>query len=208
MSKFLFTGLVAAAALASAASPAMAAPTVFTTTWDSTNFGSGPGFVILSSYEGWTGTPAGLEVQYNNVAGTPFSGANLVELDTTRNSSITRTINAGNYLLRFYYSDRPNVSANSNGINVSVGSTNLVSVAGGNGGSNTNFRLFTTRFVTTGPQTLTFAATGVSDSLGGYIDDISLSGVPEPTTWALMIGGFGMVGGAMRRRGSRKLVAA
>jgi hypothetical protein len=24
--------------------------------------------------------------------------------------------------------------------------------------------------------------------------------VPEPTTWAMMIGGIGMVGGAMRRR--------
>ncbi len=208
MSKFLFSGVVAAAALVSAASPAMAAPTVFTTTWDSTNFGSGPGFVILPSYEGWTGTPAGLEVQYNNVAGAPFSGANLVELDTTRNSSITRTIAAGSYLLSFYYSDRPGVPASSNGISVSLGSTNLLSVAGGNGGGNTNFRLFTTHFVTTTPQSLTFAATGVSDSLGGYIENISLSGVPEPASWAMMIGGFGMIGGAMRRRGSRKLAAA
>ena len=32
-------------------------------------------------------------------------------------------------------------------------------------------------------------------------------GVPEPASWALMIGGFGMVGGAMRRR-SRKVLRA
>ena len=32
------------------------------------------------------------------------------------------------------------------------------------------------------------------------------SAIPEPTTWAMMIGGFGMVGGAMRR--SRRNVAA
>jgi hypothetical protein len=31
-------------------------------------------------------------------------------------------------------------------------------------------------------------------------DTISVSAAPEPATWALMIGGFGMVGGAMRRR--------
>lgn len=32
--------------------------------------------------------------------------------------------------------------------------------------------------------------------------------VPEPATWALMIGGFGMVGGAMRRRHSVKVAYA
>ena len=30
--------------------------------------------------------------------------------------------------------------------------------------------------------------------------DYSVGGVPEPATWALMIGGFGFVGAAMRRR--------
>lgn len=33
---------------------------------------------------------------------------------------------------------------------------------------------------------------------GGLLD--MAAGVPEPATWAMMIGGFGMVGAAMRRR--------
>jgi len=35
---------------------------------------------------------------------------------------------------------------------------------------------------------------GNSDSLGGYIDDLTLRGtaVPEPATWAMMIAGFGL----------------
>ena len=32
--------------------------------------------------------------------------------------------------------------------------------------------------------------------------------VPEPSTWAMLIGGFGVVGGAMRRRQAKTLVAA
>jgi PEP-CTERM motif len=40
------------------------------------------------------------------------------------------------------------------------------------------------------------------------IDNIRVVGVPEPTTWGLMILGFGMIGGVMRRRPSRKVSMA
>ena len=36
----------------------------------------------------------------------------------------------------------------------------------------------------------------------------AVGGVPEPASWALMIGGFGLVGGAMRRRGGLVTIAA
>lgn len=48
-----------------------------------------------------------------------------------------------------------------------------------------------------------------ADNIGPLLDNIVLeigSPVPEPATWAMMIAGFGLVGGAMRRR--RKLTAA
>lgn len=47
-----------------------------------------------------------------------------------------------------------------------------------------------------------FDPLGISDgsSLSGRA--FAASGVPEPATWALMIGGFGMVGAALRRRRS------
>ena len=34
-------------------------------------------------------------------------------------------------------------------------------------------------------------------------DSITLATVPEPASWAMMIGGFGLVGGALRRRQSQ-----
>lgn len=33
-----------------------------------------------------------------------------------------------------------------------------------------------------------------------FLDDVSVTVVPEPTTWALMIAGFAMAGGALRAR--------
>ena len=49
---------------------------------------------------------------------------------------------------------------------------------------------------------LNFRSAFTTQGVGFYIDDVSyFSGtVPEPATWALMIGGFGLVGAAARRR--------
>ena len=46
---------------------------------------------------------------------------------------------------------------------------------------------------------------GDNDHAGARIDNIAVDGVvreavPEPASWALMLGGFGMIGGALRRR--------
>lgn len=39
-----------------------------------------------------------------------------------------------------------------------------------------------------------------NDSTDTIIDNVNVHGVPEPATWALMLGGFGMAGAALRRR--------
>jgi hypothetical protein len=41
------------------------------------------------------------------------------------------------------------------------------------------------------------------------LDNVALTGsVPEPASWAMMIGGFGLVGGALRRRGAGRALTA
>jgi hypothetical protein len=59
-----------------------------------------------------------------------------------------------------------------------------------------------------GSHTLTFtglAAPGVDQT--SFLDQVSLNkvsgAVPEPATWALMLGGFGLAGGMLRRRAGK-----
>ena len=125
---------------------------------------------------------------------------------------MSRTItDAGAYVLDFIYSPRPGVGALSNGISIFLNGTlltppgNLSAV----GGAGTAWSAYSTSFFASAGSTLTFAATGTNDSLGGYVDNIKLStAVPEPATWAMMIFGLGGVGAVMRRRRQQPALAA
>ena len=63
-----------------------------------------------------------------------------------------------------------------------------------------NWKSFSTTFTATGPTTLAFSNGTVSTDNYLGLDDVSATAVPEPTTWAMMIGGIAMVGFATRRR--------
>jgi hypothetical protein len=54
-------------------------------------------------------------------------------------------------------------------------------------------------FSTTGGQ-LAFRQLGPTNFVGNILDDVVLTGIPEPATWAMMILGFGAAGGLLRRR--------
>ena len=195
--KLLLSAL--AATTLAAATPAYAV-TNFFTNFDSVAVASG-GYVILPLVEGWTATAgSGIEIQ-NSAAGAPFSAPNLVELDSNDNSAMSRMIDPGNYTLSYYYSPRPGQPASTNGIEALIGST-VINAITGVGGGGTSWALYTATFTTSAPTTLTFRAVGTDDSLGGYLDDIRLSGtaVPEASTWAMMIMGFGLAGLGLRRR--------
>ena len=43
---------------------------------------------------------------------------------------------------------------------------------------------------------------------GPALDNVSISAVPEPATWAMMIGGFGLIGAAARRRSAARVTFA
>ena len=190
-----------------AATPASAA-VVFVTTWEADQVPGGPApgtFIIYNnpptaSVAGWT-PETQIELQ-NNVAGAPApaGGSVFAELDADANSAMSRIIAPGTYVLSYLYSPRPNVAFSSNNIDVTIDGANVSMIAGLGGPTTAWSTIVSSEFTVTGPGVLRFAAGGTSDSFGGYVDNITLTAVPEPGTWALFILGFGALGAAMRRR--------
>jgi hypothetical protein len=161
---------------------------------------------------GWTVTatapttaPIGLEVR-DDVAGAAESGSNFIELDGNQNDKISQTLTTvvgETYDVSFYFSDRTGVAASSEGWALSVGSLIAAQPGGGfNTSGGNQWQEFTGSFVATSTST-TFSlwGTGISDSFGTSIDDISVvSAVPEPATMGLFAAGLAVLGLSARRR--------
>ena len=151
-------------------------------------------YATLTSIPGWIGAPT-IEVQ-NHVAGSPYEGNQYVELDTDANSSMYQdvsTIAGVTYQIHFEYSPRPGVAAMSNGISAFWNNSLYAMVAlNGIGLNDTSWTGYDFTTVATGSTSrLMFSAFGTSDSLGGYLDNVSVVAVPEPGT--LQIFGLGLV---------------
>lgn len=158
---------------------------------------------IFGSGNGWTTGPQGVEIR-NAIAGTAADGVRFAELDTRANSWISQTIqtNAHQTLeLSFAYAPRSGVAANSNGIEVFWNNLLLASITG-NGGAAWLDHVYDVQADANGLGILKFAATGLSDSLGGSLDNISVTAVPEPETLAMLLTGLGILAAVKRRRKS------
>lgn len=161
-----------------------------------------------SSLPGWTSTSgAGIEVQ-SGVAGQAADGHNLVELDSHNNSNMWQdiaTVVGATYEWSFEYSARPNQPSKTTGISYYFGNNRAVNLAQ-KGKSDTNWLEVNGTFVADSAFTrVYFEATGDNDSLGGYIDNVVVTGpqvaaVPEPETYAMLGLGLLAVGIARRRK--------
>jgi PEP-CTERM motif len=162
-------------------------------------------FGIFASIPGWTafainpdGDPTGLEIQ-DNVAGSPYDGAQHVELDANFNNGMFQevpTVAGLLYQFQFAYSPRPGQPETTNAIEVYWDGV-LAGSFTGVGGSDTTWTVYTFSYVATGSTQIEFRALGTSDQLGGYIDAVStrqVEALPEPGTVLLLGAGLAALG--------------
>lgn len=168
---------------------------------------SGTNWGIYQSIDGWNKFDGpGIEVQRNTVIAAQ-SGNQYVELDSHYNSSMYQEIGGltvgSAYELSFWYHARTNNGYNDNGINVYWGDylpgDVAVSIDGLRQVNTPGWIEQTVKLVASAETMfLMFAATGYSNSLGGFVDNVSLTAVPEPGTLALF--GLGLMGLVLARR--------
>ena len=167
---------------------------------------SGPSWGIWDDLPGWTGAGgSGIEVQTDRTLGSIDSqdGDYYVELDTNRNSSMSQlvSLDAGVYELSFWYSPRTNNPATT-GIDYSLGALFSENVSGPSGSYPRGvWTEVVERFevLADGDYLMTFEATGTSNSLGGLLDNVSISAVPLPAGAVLMLTALGALAVGRRR---------
>ena len=159
---------------------------------------------VYCALPGWTTVGgAGIELR-NQLAGASFEGHNFVELDSYDNSAIAQTLatTAGAfYTLSFEYSAWGGVSLASNPIDVFWNGSRLGTAAlDGIGQSGNVWHQYSFNVEGFGNDVLRFAATGTDDGVGGSLDAVSVTAVPEPSTYAIMFCGLALVGFSLRSR--------
>lgn len=165
------------------------------------------GAIDNTSITGWTVGSGSID--YIGSYWTAQDGSRSIDLSGSSIGSISQsfaTVVGQAYDITYWISKNPDGgnAVRTGSINAG-GSSGTFTYAAVNDRFNMNWVQETFRFTATDAMTtLSFA----SDSSGGCcfgpaLDNVSIAAVPEPATWALFILGFGLVGGALRRRPAR-----
>lgn len=205
-SKNLFAGVALALGLVASGGVAQAAANLISDgDFSSPNVGGGWGLFNYPSVGAWVSENGDqMEVGTSGVYGLGCDNPScqLLELNANTFGKVSQTVNGlvvgKTYALSWDYGGR--TSGGPQSMDVFFGGQFLTNNSGSIGVWTTNtFNLVATAT----SEKLLFVGLnlGGAPSYGNEITNVSLTGgVPEPATWALMIGGFGLAGAALRRR--------
>jgi choice-of-anchor C domain-containing protein len=222
----LLTGTLAALSILAAASSVNAA-TIVNGGFESSTLTpaeaaqmTSQGFATLSAgntdLTGWSIGGAGID--YIGSYWTPAGGTHSIDLNALSAGSIFQTVATvvgQTYQVSFDLAGNPDGApivklaiADATGL---PGAAYLFDTTGKTK-TNMGWTAFTYDFTADSTATtLTFSnsnQSGFTTPYGAALDNISISSVPEPTSWALMLVGFGGLGMAVRSRRSRVAVCA
>jgi hypothetical protein len=138
---------------------------------------------VFNAIPGWVVVDGpGVEVQ-RGAAGAAQHGEQLVELDSHANSAMVQAVavQAGVvYELRFWTMARPGTTADTNGLDVFVNDVRVQRVRHTEAPGFQEVRLRWTAGPDVALAVLRFEASGCSDSLGSYLDNVSWRAVDRP----------------------------
>ena len=163
-----------------------------------------------NSFPGWSVTAGDINVvrgSFNSGTGNrAFQGTQYVDLIGEANvlTTLSQTLNTvvGTlYTFSFAYSNNAFAGATARSATYSVGGLTGTVTHSSATPDNLDWNVFRGSFTATGSTTtLSFTERDGAGNAGVLLDDVSVVAVPEPATWAMMIAGFGLVGGVARRR--------
>lgn len=176
---------------------------------------TGTDWKVYDNIPGWSKgeRTAGIEVQRGTIVPAD-SFAQYVELDshggTATNSSMFQSVflTAGSYVLDWMYHARTNNGDNDNGIKTYVTDVNGSELFSDSISKTYNEQQpeiweqvsWTFTIGAAATYKVWFAAFGKENSLGGFIDSVSLTAVPEPATALLFAAGIAGVAGLRRKK--------
>ena len=205
MKKFLMSTIAGATLLA--VNPAHAALNLVTN--GSFEVGTAPGVYATvgtgdSNITGWSVSNG--TVDYIGSYWTAADGSRSIDLAGNSYGTLSQAIHlVANqaYSLTFFLSANPDNSEFPRTVQVGIdGLIQDFNFTGSPNLSNMGWQQQTLNFVagSTGSTLLSFTALNAGTFYGPALDNVSLSAVPEPSTWAMMLLGLSMIGFGLRRR--------
>ena len=147
-------------------------------------------WTLLDNMTGWQRDGARFEIQTNTLGIiTPQEGNQYIELDSTANYSVKQTLSTQanqTYTLSFYYSPRVANNSDTNQAKVYWDGAEVASL---NGTSRGWQHISVSVTASSTATELKFTGTGTSDSYGGFIDNVSVTGIANR---ACLTGLFGI----------------